>query len=158
MWSALHPAAQNLIVAARSLGLGTTFTTFHMLIESELRELLGIPNEVRFGEMIPIGWPRDEFVKVKRNPSQKSFVGRDWSNSLAVGEPVQKPRNFVASVRKKWCWYGLTRNAHSRDWVPLWPDFVVCIDRVLEVLGRETREPGLRRHPAGDRFRKSERA
>jgi nitroreductase len=32
VWSALYPAAQNLIVAARSVGLGTTFTTFHMLI------------------------------------------------------------------------------------------------------------------------------
>ena len=43
VWSALYPAAQNLIVAARALGLGTTFTTFHMFIESELRELLGMP-------------------------------------------------------------------------------------------------------------------
>jgi hypothetical protein len=41
-------------------------------------------------------------------------------------------------------------------WRSLWPDFVVGIDRVLEVLGREAREPGLRRHPAGDRFGKSE--
>jgi len=30
IWSALYPAAQNLIVAARSLGLGSTFTTFHV--------------------------------------------------------------------------------------------------------------------------------
>jgi nitroreductase len=34
VWSALYPAAQNLIVAARSLGLGTTFTTFHMFMEA----------------------------------------------------------------------------------------------------------------------------
>jgi nitroreductase len=31
VWSALYPAAENLIVAARSLGLGTTFTTLHMI-------------------------------------------------------------------------------------------------------------------------------
>src|SRR5690242_10974099 len=55
VWSALYPAAQNLIVAARSLGLGTTFTTFHMFMESELRDLLGIPKEIKFGVMIPIG-------------------------------------------------------------------------------------------------------
>ena len=66
VWSALYPAAQNLIVAARSLGLGTTFTTFHMFMESELRELLRIPKEIRFGVMIPIGWPQNDFVKVKR--------------------------------------------------------------------------------------------
>ena len=38
-----------------SLGLGTTFTTFHMFMESELRELLGIPKEIKFGVMISIG-------------------------------------------------------------------------------------------------------
>src|ERR1700738_4615127 len=66
VWSALYPAAQNLIVAARSLGLGTTFTTFHMFMESELRDLLGIPKEIKFGVMIPIGWTQTDFVKVKR--------------------------------------------------------------------------------------------
>src|SRR6202048_5128764 len=68
VWSALYPAAQNLIVAARSLGLGTTFTTFQMFMESELRDVLGIPKEIKFGVMIPIGWPQNDFVKVKRKP------------------------------------------------------------------------------------------
>ena len=81
VWSALYPAAQNLIVAARALGLGTTFTTFHMLIESELRELLGIPNEVRFGVMIPIGWRRDEFDKVKRKSIAKVIHWDKWSDT-----------------------------------------------------------------------------
>ena len=80
VWSALYPAAQNLIVAARSLGLGTTFTTFHMMMESELRDLLGIPSEVRFGVVIPIGWPRDEFVKVKRQPIAKVIHWDKWSD------------------------------------------------------------------------------
>ena len=79
------PRSTNFIVAARSLGLGTTFTTFHTLIESELRELLGIPNEVRFGVMIPIGWPRDEFVKVKRKPIAKLI-------SLGKIEPFREVR------------------------------------------------------------------
>jgi nitroreductase len=61
VWSALYPAAQNLIVVARSLGLGTTFTTFHMSMGGELRELLGIPDEIEFGAMIPIGWPQSDF-------------------------------------------------------------------------------------------------
>lgn len=81
VWSALYPAAQNLIVAARSLGLGTTFTTFQMFVESELRDLLGIPSEVKFGVMIPIGWPRDEFVKVKRKPIAKVIHWDKWADS-----------------------------------------------------------------------------
>jgi nitroreductase len=80
VWSALYPAAQNLIVAARSLGLGTTFTTFHMFMESELRELLGIPREIKFGVMIPIGWPQNDFVKVKRKPISRVIHWEKWSD------------------------------------------------------------------------------
>ena len=80
VWSALYPAAQNLIVAARSLGLGTTFTTFHMFMESELRDLLGIPKEIKFGVMIPIGWPQNDFVKVKRKPIASVIHWDKWSD------------------------------------------------------------------------------
>ena len=79
VWSALYPAAQNLIVAARSLGLGTTCTTFQMFMESELRELLGIPEEIKFGVMIPLGWPQNDFVKVKRKPIAKVIHWDKWS-------------------------------------------------------------------------------
>ena len=79
VWSALYPAAQNLIVAARSLGLGTTFTTFHMFMENELRELLGIPEGIKFGVMIPIGWPQNDFVKVKRKPIASVIHWDQWS-------------------------------------------------------------------------------
>jgi nitroreductase len=79
VWSALYPAAQNLIVAARSLGLGTTFTTFQMFMESELRELLGIPEGIKFGVMIPLGWPQNDFVKVKRKPIAKVIHWDKWS-------------------------------------------------------------------------------
>jgi nitroreductase len=78
VWSALYPAAQNLIVAARSVGLGTTFTTFHMFMEKELRSLLGIPEEIKFGVMIPIGWPQNDFVKVKRKPIAKVIHWDRW--------------------------------------------------------------------------------
>src|SRR6202046_2731401 len=80
VWSALYPAAQNLIVAARSLGLGTTFTTFHMFMENELRELLGIPEGIKFGVMIPIGWPQNDFVKVKRKQISKVIHWDKWSD------------------------------------------------------------------------------
>jgi nitroreductase len=80
VWSALYPAAQNLIVAARSLGLGTTFTTFHMLMENELRELLGIPEGIKFGVMIPIGWPQNDFVKVKRKPIASVIHWDKWND------------------------------------------------------------------------------
>jgi hypothetical protein len=31
-------------------------------------DLMGIPKEMTFGVMIPIGWPQNDFVKAKRKP------------------------------------------------------------------------------------------
>jgi len=64
----LYPAAQNLIVAARALGLGTVFTAYHTLAEKKLRELLRLPPSVRIGVTIPMGWPARAFSAVKRRP------------------------------------------------------------------------------------------
>jgi nitroreductase len=54
VWSALYPATQNLLVAARSLGLGTTMTTFQMFAETQIRELLGIPQKVKLAAMVQL--------------------------------------------------------------------------------------------------------
>jgi nitroreductase len=83
VWTALYPATQNLLVAARSLGLGTTMTTFQMYAENEIRELLGIPQEVKFAAMVPIGWPERPFVKVKRKPLAKVVHWDGWKSPLA---------------------------------------------------------------------------
>ena len=75
-WSAIYPAAQNLILAARALGLGSTFTTFHHVAEPTIREVLGVPDDIRIGCMIPIGWPDRPFGPVNRNPVE-SFIHRE---------------------------------------------------------------------------------
>jgi nitroreductase len=84
-WSALYPAAQNLILAARALGLGSTFTTFHGAAEPTIRDVLGIPEHIKIGCLIPIGWPDREFGPVNRQPVE-SFIHRDgWQGDLRAG-------------------------------------------------------------------------
>lgn len=81
-WSALYPAAQNLILAARALGVGSVFTTIHMNAEPEIREILSIPDEVLIGATIPLGWPDAEFGPVRRRPLG-DFVHRNgWQGDL----------------------------------------------------------------------------
>lgn len=75
-WSALYPAAQNLIVAARALGLGTVFTTMHLTAEPTVREVLSIPDHIRIAAMIPLGWPDRPFGPVNRRPVS-DFVHTD---------------------------------------------------------------------------------
>lgn len=76
--AALYPAAQNLIVAARSLGLGTTFTTFQVATESEMRKVLGIPDDVSIAVCIALGYPDRPFGPVKRKPVAEVIHWDRW--------------------------------------------------------------------------------
>ncbi len=78
VWSAVYPAAQNLIVAARSLGLGSTFTTFHMAAEGTVREVLGIPAEVRIGVTLALGYPDRPFGPLARKPVDDVLHWDGW--------------------------------------------------------------------------------
>jgi nitroreductase len=78
LWSAVYPAAQNLIVAARALDLGTTFTTFHSIAEDRFREVLGIPEDVTIGAVIALGHPDRPFGPVKRKPVAEVIHREHW--------------------------------------------------------------------------------
>src|SRR5215472_11168432 len=43
--ASIYPAVQNICLAARNLGLGTTITTIHRFRSNEIRSLFGIPSE-----------------------------------------------------------------------------------------------------------------
>ena len=47
--ASIYPAVQNILLACRALGLGTTITTNHIRCEDEVKALLGIPEEVSTG-------------------------------------------------------------------------------------------------------------
>jgi nitroreductase len=54
MWGSLLPAVWNFCLAARARGLGTCWTTLHLMREQEAAELLGIPDHVMQGALIPV--------------------------------------------------------------------------------------------------------
>ena len=81
-WSALYPAAQNILLAARALGLGTVLTTLHRAADAVIRDTLGIPDHIRIAATIPIGYPDVNFGPVKRRPIA-DFVHRNrWQGDL----------------------------------------------------------------------------
>lgn len=81
-WSAIYPAAANLIVGARALGLGTTFTTFHGAAEPAIRQICAIPAEIKIGALIPMGWPAREFGPVNRRPPAEFVHKNTWQGRL----------------------------------------------------------------------------
>jgi nitroreductase len=74
----IYPALQNLMLAARSLGLGTTLTTLHRYHEKEVKELLGIPDGVETMALIPLGWPQGRFGPVRRRPPEEVAFWDRW--------------------------------------------------------------------------------
>jgi nitroreductase len=81
--SYIYPAVQNLMLAARALGLGTTLTTLHLLHEKEIKERLGIPKEVETVALLPIGYPMGRFGPTTRNPPEAVTYWDAWNQLRA---------------------------------------------------------------------------
>ena len=79
--ASIYPAVQNLMLAARALGLGRTLTTLHKLHEQEVKDLLGIPEEVQTMALIPVGWPKGKFGVPPRLPVEKVVYWEHWEKS-----------------------------------------------------------------------------
>ncbi|HCI79416.1 MAG TPA: nitroreductase [Ktedonobacter sp.] len=57
VWGSILPAAWSFMLAARARGLGTTWTTLHLMYEREVAEILGIPYEkVMQAALIPVAY------------------------------------------------------------------------------------------------------
>ena len=74
----IYPAVQNLMLAARAIGLGTALTTLHKMHEDDVKALLGIPDDVETMALIPVGWPKGQFGPVNRLPVEKVVYWDGW--------------------------------------------------------------------------------
>jgi nitroreductase len=77
-WSALYPATQNLLIAARALGLGAAFTMLHLSAEPFIRAELGIPDNVLIAATIPVGFPAVSGGPVNRRPVEEVLYRNHW--------------------------------------------------------------------------------
>jgi nitroreductase len=67
--SSVYGAVQQLMLAARAHGIGSTLTTLYSGREAEVRELLGLPADALTMALIPLGYPsRGRWSQPKRRP------------------------------------------------------------------------------------------
>lgn len=76
--ASIYPAVQNMLLAARALGLGATLTTRHLLYEKESEAALGLPPGVHSYAIIPIGYPMGNFGPVGRGPLKEIVYQDHW--------------------------------------------------------------------------------
>jgi nitroreductase len=76
--ASVYPACQNLLLAARALGYGGVMTTWHTVVEAELRSLLGVPDHVAIAATIPLGVPAGRHGPVRRRPLAELVYEDRW--------------------------------------------------------------------------------
>jgi nitroreductase len=56
-WSTIVPAAWSFMLAARSRGLGSCWTSFHLFFEREAADILGLPyDDIMQAALIPVAY------------------------------------------------------------------------------------------------------
>ena len=76
--SSVYPACQNLLLAARALGLGAALTQIQMLVADELHEALAVPDTVALHATITIGHPAGHHGPVRRRPMSELVFEDGW--------------------------------------------------------------------------------
>ena len=70
-FASVYPAVQNLMLAARGLGIGTTLTTVYRIYQDEVRAVCGIAERYEIVALVPMGRPRGGFFQAPRRPAEE---------------------------------------------------------------------------------------
>lgn len=67
-YGSIYPSVQNLLLAARAMGLGASLITLPLWSTTVARKALGLPISVQPACVVPLGWPRGKYGTTTRKP------------------------------------------------------------------------------------------
>lgn len=67
-FGSIYPSVQNLLLAARAMGLGASLITLPLWSVTMARRALGLPLSVTPACVVPLGWPRGRYGPTTRRP------------------------------------------------------------------------------------------
>ena len=79
--ASIYPAVQNMLLAARAIGLGSVLTTrVRRGFEPQIREAIGLPDDWVTAAMIPLGWPQEghRYGPTTRRPASEVTHWDAW--------------------------------------------------------------------------------
>lgn len=76
----IWPGVQNLLLAARALGLGAAPTTLGLSDRQAIRTVLALPGNMEAYCLIPVGYPMGKFGPVTRLPVEQTLRWENWSD------------------------------------------------------------------------------
>lgn len=74
----IWPGVQNVLLAARALGLGAALTTFPLEEREAFKAILGLPDNVEPYCVLPVGYPMGNFGPVSRSPLESVVRWDRW--------------------------------------------------------------------------------
>jgi nitroreductase len=84
-FGSIYPSVQNLLLAARAMGLGASLITMPLWNVTSARKILGLPLGVTPVCVVPLGWPKGRYGPTTRKPVEQvvhleSYGKRLWLN------------------------------------------------------------------------------
>lgn len=76
------PAVQNLMLAARAVGIGSVPTTLHPSVMTRFRTMFAIPADVGFHFCVPLGYPQGAFGPTTRKPTSETAHLNQWGSPV----------------------------------------------------------------------------
>ena len=85
-FGSIYPSVQNLLLAARAVGLGASLITLPLWSVTSARRILGLPLTVTPCCVVPLGWPRGRYGPTTRKPVEEvahldGYGKRAWLNA-----------------------------------------------------------------------------
>lgn len=81
MYGSILPATWSLMLALRARRIASAWTSLHLIYEQEVREILGIPENITQAALLPIGWlTGGELHKAKRLPLSQVAYWDEWGS------------------------------------------------------------------------------
>ena len=78
--SSIYGAIQNLMLAARAYGIGSTLTALHTAYEEDVKKILNIPDDAMTMALIPLGYPiKGKWSQPKRKPVESVTYWELWN-------------------------------------------------------------------------------
>ncbi|MCX8071925.1 MAG: nitroreductase family protein [Candidatus Binatia bacterium] len=83
LYGSILPAVWSLMLALRSRGLGSAWTTLHLMYEKEAAAVLGIPEHVTQVALLPVAYfTGEDFKPAKRLPVRNFISLNSWGTPL----------------------------------------------------------------------------
>ena len=80
-WASIIPAGWSFLLALRSRGLGSVWTTMHLAKEREVAELLGIPDTATQAALFPVAYTiGTDFRPAARPPAETITFWDSWGD------------------------------------------------------------------------------